>query len=288
LNLIPDWDMFQTVHDYSGFHAAARCVSGGPIYITDVPGQHDLDLINQMTGPTPRGKTVIFRPSVVGKSLDQYNGYDDDNLLLVGTYHGAAVTGTGMIGFFNVSQRPLSELIPLSKFPGVVEAQYYVIRAHSSGAVSKPMQVVDKNALLYISLGIRGYDILSAYPLRGFVDGSETTWIANLGLLGKMAGAAAVVDNRITKLENGRIFIDTNIKALGTLGLYISTLPKISFKDKLMITIQGKVFPIHTISVSKVSEYVLEIDVETAWKEMDLDSGWSNEVEVKIYINPGK
>jgi hypothetical protein len=126
-----------------------------------------------------------------------------------------------MIGFFNVSQRPLSELIPLSKFPGVVEAQYYVIRAHSSGAVCKPMQVVDKNALLSISLGIRGYDILSAYPLRGFVDGNETTWVANLGLLGKMAGAAAIVDNRITKLENGRIFIDTNIKALGTLGMLL-------------------------------------------------------------------
>jgi len=88
LNLLPDWDMFQTVHEYSGFHAAARCVSGGPIYITDVPGQHDFALINQMTGTTPRGKTVIFRPSVVGKTLDQYNGYEDDNLLLVGTYHG--------------------------------------------------------------------------------------------------------------------------------------------------------------------------------------------------------
>ena len=88
LNLIPDWDMFQTVHDYSGFHAAARCVSGGPIYITDVPGEHDLDLIGQMTGPTVRGKTVIFRPSIIGKSLDPYNGYDDDQLLLVGTYHG--------------------------------------------------------------------------------------------------------------------------------------------------------------------------------------------------------
>ncbi len=102
----------------------------------------------------------------------------------------------------------------------MVEAQYYIIRAHSSGVVSKPMQVVDQNALIYISLGIRGYDILSAYPLRGFVDEkkSETTWIANLGLLGKMAGAAAIVDNRVTKLENGRILIDTNIKALGTLG----------------------------------------------------------------------
>jgi len=125
-----------------------------------------------------------------------------------------------MIGFFNVSGRPLSELVPLSKFPGVVEAQLYVVRAHNSGLVSKPMQVVDKSSLLYVSLGVRGYDILSAYPLRGFVDEqtSETTWVANLGLLGKMAGAAAVVANQITKTENGKIFIDTNLKALGVLG----------------------------------------------------------------------
>ena len=88
LNILPDWDMFQTVHEYSGFHAAARCVSGGPIYITDVPGQHDIELIKQMTGLTPRGKTVIFRPSVLGKSIDQYVGYDDNSLLKVGAYHG--------------------------------------------------------------------------------------------------------------------------------------------------------------------------------------------------------
>ena len=125
-----------------------------------------------------------------------------------------------MIGFFNVSGRPLSELVPLSKFPGVVEAQLYVVRAHNSGLGSTPMQDVDKSSLLYVSLGVRGYDILSAYPLRGFVDEqtSETTWVANLGLLGKMAGAAAVVANQITKTENGKIFIDTNLKALGVLG----------------------------------------------------------------------
>lgn len=88
LNVLPDWDMFQTVHDYSGFHAAARCVSGGPIYITDVPGEHNLDLISQMTGLTPKGKTVIFRPSVLGKAIYPYIGYDDDLLLKVGSYHG--------------------------------------------------------------------------------------------------------------------------------------------------------------------------------------------------------
>lgn len=126
-----------------------------------------------------------------------------------------------MIGFFNVSGRPITELVPLSKWPGVVEAQLYVVRAHSSGLISKPIQVVDPNSLLQISLGIRGYDILSAYPLRGFVDEKEeeTTWIANLGLLGKMAGAAAVMENKITKLENGKIVLDTHLKALGVLGI---------------------------------------------------------------------
>jgi hypothetical protein len=88
LNVLPDWDMFQTVHDYSGFHAAARCVSGGPIYVTDVPGEHNIDLIKQMTGVTTRGRTVILRPSVVGRTIDQYVGYQDDALLKVGSYHG--------------------------------------------------------------------------------------------------------------------------------------------------------------------------------------------------------
>jgi hypothetical protein len=40
------------------------------------------------------------------------------------------------------------------------------------------------------------------------------------------------------------------------------------------------------VKVSKSDKHVLEIDTEKAWKLLKLDSGWSNEVEVKIYINP--
>ena len=50
----------------------ARCISGGPIYITDSPGEHDIDLIHQMTAKNPRGDTIILRPSNVGKTLDVY------------------------------------------------------------------------------------------------------------------------------------------------------------------------------------------------------------------------
>ena len=56
----------------------------------------------------------------------------------------------------------------------------------------------------------------------------------------------------------------------------------------MLITILGKVVPEHTVSLSKSNPKVLEIDLERAWKEMGLDSGWSNEVAVKIFINPPK
>lgn len=50
-----------------------------------------------------------------------------------------------------------------------------------------------------------------------------------------------------------------------------------------MITILGRPIPFHTIKASD-GYPVLEIDIERAWKEMDLNSGWSNEVTVDIFI----
>lgn len=286
LNILPDWDMFQTVHDYSGLHAAARCVSGGPIYITDVPGQHNMDLINQMTGITPRGKTVIFRPSVLGRSIDQYVGYQDDVLLKVGCYHGKAVTGTPIIGVFNISARPLTDILPLNRFSGVLPSMHYVVRAHSTGLITAPIRTDSAASKLPVSLDVRGYEILTAYPLSPFDSESlGRVYVANLGLLGKMTGSAAIVSSRFDVLENGRALIETSVKALGTVGIYISTLPEMSLADDFMGTIQGQVIPVDTVSVNKASSSILEIDVEKAWKELSLKPGWSNEVQVKLYFN---
>lgn len=92
LNAVPDWDMFQTGHDYSELHAAARCISGGPIYITDTPGDHNKDLISQMTATTPLGQTIILRPSMLGRSISAYSGYEDESLLKIGSYNGKTQT----------------------------------------------------------------------------------------------------------------------------------------------------------------------------------------------------
>lgn len=285
LNILPDWDMFQTVHDYSGFHAAARCVSGGPIYITDVPGAHDIGLIKQMTGVTPRGKTVIFRPSVLGRSLDQYVTYHDLSLLKIAAYHGRAATGTPILGLFNISTRPVTELVSLSRFSGVLPSLYYIVQSHRSGKVTRPLQTSEPASLLTVSLDVRDYDILCAFPLSVFSTRAHgQVFVATLGLVGKMTGCAAILNSRATLRENGDLQVDTNLKALGVLGIYISSLPSLSLKDTVIATIQGQPIPFHTASVSKSDEHIMELDIEAAWNEMGLESGWANEVEVKVFF----
>lgn len=68
------------------------------------------------------------------------------------------------------------------------------------------------------------------------------------------------------------------------IGIYISALPSLTIEGDFLITIQEKVIPLHTVAISTADKHVLEIDVGKAWKEMGLESRWSNDVEVKVHI----
>jgi raffinose synthase len=45
---IPDWDMFQSGTATGVFHAAARAISGGPVYCSDKPGMQDAAILQQL------------------------------------------------------------------------------------------------------------------------------------------------------------------------------------------------------------------------------------------------
>lgn len=283
LNVLPDWDMFQTSHPWASFHGAARCVSGGPIYFTDEPGKHDIKLINQMTAKTPHGKTVILRPGIVGKSVNAYTDYKDEVLLKVGTYCGYAKTGTGILGVFNCVERPLSELIPLDDLPGTEQGKY-IIRAFN-GAVSQPMARGEKHAFVGVKVGTQGWDILSAHPVRHFPRKTASDIsVALLGLVGKMTGIAAVQSSDIYVEDSGRLRIWVSFKALGVFGLWIADLAERSVDEDVMIMVYGKPIPRHCVGRSKECDKVLEVDLERAWEEMGEDSGWSNEVSLEVFI----
>ncbi|KAI8937818.1 hypothetical protein NX059_005512 [Plenodomus lindquistii] len=291
LNILPDWDMFQTSHDYAGFHAAGRCVSGGPVYITDVAGQHDLKLIAQMTGNTPRGDTVILRPHTVGKSTSAYNAYSDAILLKIATYVGMAHSGVSILGVFNCTSRTLAELIGLDAFPGAEKGQY-IIRSHTDGQITKPTSVETNDAFVHLELPVRGWEILSAFPLHSFKlqrehpgTGPEDITIANLGIVGKMTGAAAIVNtDSYVDRSSGKLRIWTSLKVLGTFGLYISDLKQRSIEDDFFAVIFGRPISQDCVRISDENENVLEIDLIRAWEESGSKAGWSNEVAVEVLI----
>lgn len=46
--MTPDWDMFHSMHPRGAFHAAARAISGGPVYVSDKIGVIDPDLLRKL------------------------------------------------------------------------------------------------------------------------------------------------------------------------------------------------------------------------------------------------
>jgi raffinose synthase len=55
----PDWDMFHSLHPAAEYHASARAISGGPVYVNDKPENHDFDLLKKMV--LPDGSVLLAR-----------------------------------------------------------------------------------------------------------------------------------------------------------------------------------------------------------------------------------
>ncbi|KAL9556851.1 hypothetical protein MBANPS3_001673 [Mucor bainieri] len=65
--VVGDWDMFQSDHPFAEYHASSRALSGGPIYITDIPGRHNVDLIYMLVAETKHAGYTILRSSQAPK-----------------------------------------------------------------------------------------------------------------------------------------------------------------------------------------------------------------------------
>lgn len=213
LNVLPDWDMFQTLQSHASYHAAARTLSGGPIFITDVPGQHDVDLIEAMTAHSPAGTRIALRPRPAAVSGSPWSRYADGNLCKIGTSTGDGSSVAGLLGVFNITEGEVSELISVNDFPSM-RAEKVLVMSQRTGQVIGPLEVSD-GVFVNIKVAAGGWDILTAVPVV-----EAKVPLAVLGLRGKMSGAAAVVKQASLSVESG-IKVDLSLKAVGTLGLWI-------------------------------------------------------------------
>ena len=117
------------------------------------------------------------------------------------------------------------------------------------------------------------------------------------------AGSIAEKISERQKSVEKRLKVDVQLKALGVLGLWFQCSSEGGREvsvDDLLVLMKGVVIPpervkINTEGLGGVSLEdnlerpgarvgVIEIDVQGAWDDLNLDAGWSSEVGVEIFI----
>ncbi len=122
------------------------------------------------------------------------------------------------MGVFQTSEARTSCLTLLSEFRGISPDQSYVVRAFTTGRVSRPLlSAKGHTPSLLTTPSAKGYEIYTAYELTRF---ESRPWgevsVASLGLVDKMTGGAAMEASRIGM--DTKISVTAKLKALGVFG----------------------------------------------------------------------
>jgi raffinose synthase len=181
----PDWDMFQSGHERSAFHAAGRAVSGGPVYVSDKPGAHDFALLRKLV---LHDGTVLRadRPGVPTRDCLFRDPTREPVLLKVLTYNGAAA----LIGLFHcqyhadaAQRRALSAKVSAADAPEL-GGQDVALFCQRSGRLRHLMA----GAVVRLRLGEGEWELCALVPIR--------RGLAAVGLADKLNSAGAVVARR--------------------------------------------------------------------------------------------
>ena len=130
--MLLDWDMFQSSHERGAFHAAARAVSGGPVYVSDKVGKHDFDLLRKLV----LSDGTVLRADYPGRPTPDCLYTDpkrDQSLLKIFNLNGDC----GIVGVFNVRHdislgERVSGSVAVSDVPSLRQGDY-VAFGHRSG-----------------------------------------------------------------------------------------------------------------------------------------------------------
>ncbi|KAJ1555285.1 hypothetical protein HK096_005097 [Nowakowskiella sp. JEL0078] len=129
--ILIDWDMFHSFHQFAPLHAAARVVSGGSIYVSDKPNQHDPVLLKSLiVGALPSESAGGARslrcqsPGFPTRDCLFSNHTKDARLLKVANR--TAENNVAVLGLFNcrlgqgVTDGPILDTISVADVDGLV------------------------------------------------------------------------------------------------------------------------------------------------------------------------
>ncbi|XP_076958835.1 putative galactinol--sucrose galactosyltransferase 6 isoform X2 [Bidens hawaiensis] len=234
----PDWDMFHSLHPAAEYHASARAISGGPIYVSDAPGKHNFDLLRKLVLPDgsvlrarlpgrPTKDCLFVDPTRDGVSLlkiwnmNKYTG-------VIGVYNcqGAA---------WNVNERKntFHETRPDAVTGAINAHDVHLIADAAVGPDwsgdcvmyrhhTQDVIVLTHGASLPVSLHVLEHEIFTVTPVM--VLGSEFSF-GPLGLI-DMFNSGGAIDGLEYTVEGGSVIVSMMVKGCGRFGAYSKTKPK--------------------------------------------------------------
>ncbi|MCX8496761.1 MAG: Sip1-related alpha-galactosidase [Akkermansiaceae bacterium] len=192
--IIPDWDMFQTHHLAGKFHAAARAISGGPVYVSDELGKTDFAMLRQLvlsdrTVPQCLGPA---RPTADSLFIDPAR---EPALFKVFNLNPA---GGGVLGIFNCGYDPATKRLVSGRacvddVPGLAGEEFAVF-SHGENSLRR----VTRADHLPLALRELEFEILTLVPIReGF---------AAIGLADKLNSGGCV--SALRQVKPGHVEVD--------------------------------------------------------------------------------
>ncbi|XP_072952813.1 probable galactinol--sucrose galactosyltransferase 6 isoform X2 [Typha angustifolia] len=203
--MLPDWDMFHSLHPAAEYHASARAISGGPIYVSDAPGKHNFELLRKIILPDgsilrarlpgrPTKDCLFTDPARDGISLLKiWNMNKFTGVLGVYNCQGAAWSSTAKKNMFHkTGAETLTCAVKGNDVHLISEAatdhdwkgDCAVYRHGSSELVVLPY-----NAALPVSLKVLEHDVFVVSPIKDLAPGYR---FAPLGLIDMFNAGGAV------------------------------------------------------------------------------------------------
>lgn len=237
----PDYDMFQTHHINAVFHAVARAISGGPIYITDIPGKQNYDIIQALT--TRDGR--ILRTDVPALPTEDCLFQITDSMPFKLF---SKVDNTGLLAVFNAADaEEVAGILKPSDIKGI-DGELFLVYEHFTGTY----KILKRNESMPVKLKRMQVSLYYIVPMK---EGA-----AMVGLVKKYNAPRTIVNTEISK-ANVKVLCREEGKFVG----YLPSAPKnVSVNGKAIssehFTFQSNLLTLYLIGLDKSKEKLVDIE----------------------------
>ncbi|KAJ4792602.1 Raffinose synthase family protein [Rhynchospora pubera] len=216
--MLPDWDMFHSLHPAAEYHGSARAISGGPIYVSDAPGKHNFEFLKKIV--LPDGS--ILRARLPGRPTKDclFNDPARDGVSLLKIWN--INKYTGVIGVYNcqgaawsdVEKKNMSHQTGTDALSCEIKGcDVHLISEASTDADWKgdcavyqyskgDLVVLPNKVAVPISLKVLEHDIFTVAPIKDLAPGYR---FAPLGLIDMYNGGGAIEGLTYHRLDRVRL-----------------------------------------------------------------------------------